>query len=222
MSTRQVSQKWDRVYQEGGDIWTFTDAPTFLRREVHPLAKRKKVLSIGCGVGEYETSFAAGDGPRVLGIDLSEHAISVAKKHTWPGGARFKQGNFLNMELPGNFDLVYDWTAFHHINPRLHRAYEQKLWEILKDGGKYVMCCASDSDRWFADGQEVVTGDSGFPLYRNTPEHIVTLFSPEFRLERFETARFGDMFPHWKKHELRKKGREALDRKFDQYLFRRT
>jgi 2-polyprenyl-6-hydroxyphenyl methylase/3-demethylubiquinone-9 3-methyltransferase len=78
----------------------------------------KRVLDVGCGGGLLAEAMA-GRGARVLGIDLSEKALGVAKLHKLESGAqveyRLATAEALAAEAPGTFDLVTCMEMLEHV-----------------------------------------------------------------------------------------------------------
>ena len=78
----------------------------------------KRVLDVGCGGGILSESMA-GRGAKVLGIDLAEKALGVAKLHKLESGAavdyRLAAAEDLAREMPGAFDLVTCMEMVEHV-----------------------------------------------------------------------------------------------------------
>lgn len=95
----------------------------------------KKVLEIGCGVGIDLVRFAAG-GAQVTGIDLSETAISLARRNFELRGLR---GNLLlmngeDLDYPeAAFDVVYAHGVLQYTADPQQMARE--MYRVLKPGG---------------------------------------------------------------------------------------
>ena len=78
----------------------------------------RTVLDVGCGGGLLAEGMA-GRGARVMGIDLSEGALKVAKLHLKESGRqvgyRLVSAESLAAELPGSFDLVTCMEMLEHV-----------------------------------------------------------------------------------------------------------
>ncbi len=99
----------------------------------------QRVLDVGCGVGNDLSRFARG-GANVVGIDLAEHSIELAKKNF---KLRELSGDFFlmdgeNMSFEDNsFDLVYCHTVIHFtVNPEKMVA---EIFRVLKPGGTAII-----------------------------------------------------------------------------------
>lgn len=112
---------------------------------------RAKILEVGCGCGTESLWFAV-KGASVLGIDLSEPRLNVARERLrilrddfkLEIDADFKFANIFDLNLGSNtMDVIWMEQAFHHIEPR------EKLpaicFDILKPGGYIII---SEANGW--------------------------------------------------------------------------
>ena len=78
----------------------------------------KNVLDVGCGGGILSESMAA-KGAKVLGIDLGEKALGVARLHKLESGAgvdyRLVAAETLAVETPGAYDVVTCMELLEHV-----------------------------------------------------------------------------------------------------------
>jgi len=78
----------------------------------------KSILDVGCGGGILSEAMAQ-RGARVLGIDLAERALSVAKLHRLETGVtvdyRLVSVEALAEEMPGTFDVVTCMEMLEHV-----------------------------------------------------------------------------------------------------------
>lgn len=135
------------------------------------LAKGKSVLDIASGDG-YGSDLLAQVADNVIGVDLSEQAISHAKTRYSRDNLEFRQGDCVAIPLEDRtVDLIVSFETLEH-----HDRHEDMLWEcrrILKPGGILIM---STPDK-------LVYTD--IPNTKN-PFHAKELYLAEFRelLER--------------------------------------
>lgn len=98
----------------------------------------KVVLDAGCGVG-YGSYYLSAEAREVVGIDISEDAISYAKsKYGSEDNLTFKIMNVLNLTFsPASFDLVCAFELIEHLKDP-----EQFLREascVLKQNGRLIL-----------------------------------------------------------------------------------
>lgn len=83
------------------------------------ISNRTKVLEIGCGDGGNLLPFAE-KGCQVLGIDISESRIKVAKENFAKRNmaSKFIQSNIFESKINGNFDIILVHDVIEHINQK--------------------------------------------------------------------------------------------------------
>lgn len=94
----------------------------------------KHVLEYGCGTGSYAFDLAD-RGAMVVGIDISETAIEVARAKTGSAdNPRFQLGNAEELEFAdASFDVVCGTSILHHLD--IERAVRE-LRRVLRPGGR--------------------------------------------------------------------------------------
>ncbi|MCC2662105.1 MAG: ubiG 2 [Rhodospirillales bacterium] len=99
----------------------------------------KRVLDVGCGVGNDLARFAKG-GAEVVGIDLAETSIDLARRNFRQRGlaGEFQIMNGERMDFPDDsFDLVYCHTVL-HFTPHPERMV-QEIHRVLRAGGHAIV-----------------------------------------------------------------------------------
>lgn len=101
----------------------------------------KKVLEMGCGTGEYALWYAGQGAAEVVGIDLSEGSLNLARERKEQSGldqVDFREMDILNCELPDNyFDYSYSVGVLHHTGEPF-RGFEH-LVRVTKPGGVVIV-----------------------------------------------------------------------------------
>ena len=121
--------------------------------EVEALLKSRlglRILEVGCGCGTEAIWFAA-HGASVVGIDLSEKRLGVARHRAKlireDFGTKldlvFVLASLFDLDYEEEFDVIWMEQAFHHIEPR-HRV-APFISRLLKPGGRLIL---SESNAW--------------------------------------------------------------------------
>ncbi len=98
----------------------------------------KKVISIGCGSGVDARWIKDNGAAEVVGIDLSDNLIAIAKAEN--PDILFKQMDMEQLAFPDeSFDLAYSSLAIHYIDDWTTPLKE--ALRVLKAGGSYVFSC---------------------------------------------------------------------------------
>ena len=109
----------------------------------------KKVLDMGCGTGEYALWYAMHGAGEVVGIDLSEGSLSVARERQAESALHnvtFKSMDILECDLPDNyFDYSYSVGVLHHTGAPT-RGFAH-LVRVTKPGGVVIVSLYSHYSR---------------------------------------------------------------------------
>lgn len=103
--------------------------------------KHKRVLDIGCGIGQYSVLCAMA-GATVVGVDLSNvgtvRAREIAAANKVAGQCDFRAGDFSRMEFePRSFDVVMLHEVLHHAIK--YPGIKEKIASLVRPGGKIVV-----------------------------------------------------------------------------------
>lgn len=104
------------------------------------------VLDAGCGTGENALHLAS-LGLDVLGVDVAETALSIARKKAAGRSvaADFVIADALRLDRLGRmFDTVLDSGLFHTFDSDERRDYVASLASVTRRGGKLHVLCFSD------------------------------------------------------------------------------
>lgn len=137
-----------------------------------PDLKGKKVLDLGCGFGEHCRQFVNRGAEKVVGIDISEKMLEVARVENCD-----PKITYLNMPmediagLEERFDVVVSSLAFHYVED--FEGVIRNIHNLLKENGIFIfsqenpLCtCHSGGDRWTRD-------ENGNKLHLNLADYGV-------------------------------------------------
>ncbi|MCM1254312.1 MAG: class I SAM-dependent methyltransferase [Clostridium sp.] len=117
----------------------------------------KKVLDLGCGFGEHCVRLVHDGAVQVIGIDISERMLEIARKENSDSKI-----SYINMamediaQLNEQFDIVISSLAFHYVDD--FAGVVKNIYQMLHEGGLFIfsqenpLCtCHSGADRWTRD-----------------------------------------------------------------------
>ncbi|OGC86078.1 cyclopropane-fatty-acyl-phospholipid synthase [Candidatus Adlerbacteria bacterium RIFCSPHIGHO2_02_FULL_54_18] len=102
------------------------------------LKKGDRILDVGCGWGGFARFAAEQYGASVVGLTVSKEQTALAKEYTegLPVEIRLQDWRQLGGE---KFDHIVSVGMFEHVGPKNYRAYMQKMSELLKDDGLFLL-----------------------------------------------------------------------------------
>jgi len=121
-----------------------------------PAFAGRRVLDLGCGFG-WHCIYAAEQGASfVLGTDISEKMLAVAREKTMSPVVEYKRMAIEDMDFPaGSFDVVISSLAFHYIES--FGEVCARVNKCLTEGGDFIFSCehpiftAEGSQNWYTD-----------------------------------------------------------------------
>jgi len=175
VSTYLDANYWQNRYENNQVGWDLGIASDPIVNYINQLTdKNLNILIPGCG-NAYEAEYLFKNGfKNVFVIDLAESPLENFKNRVpeFPN-SNLIQGNLF--ELNQTFDLIIEQTMFCAIDPKLRKAYVQKVGELLAPTGKFVGLLFN---RDFIGG----------PPFGGNKEEYLTYFSSCFRLTSMETC----------------------------------
>lgn len=100
--------------------------------------RNKKLLDLGCGLGESSVYFAM-KGAKVTACDVSEGMLEITKKLAEARGVKVEtlQSYSDNLKFleDESFDIVYAGNLLHHVD--IEKTLKE-IFRVLKEGGKFV------------------------------------------------------------------------------------
>jgi len=110
-----------------------------------------EALDVGCGAGLLSEALA-GEGARVVALDLAQELIKVAKLHRLETGVsvdyRLQSAESLAVEMPGRFDVVTCMEMLEHVPDPA--AVVQACATLLKPGGRLFLSTLNRTPAAFA------------------------------------------------------------------------
>ena len=133
-----------------------------------------RLLDLGCGTG-WTTEFFARSGYDVLGVDIAEDMIRLAKESRDPLGLpnlRYETSDYENLSFNNEFDVAIFFDSLHHAEDEelaLRRAFQ-----ALKPGG---ICIAKEPGKGHHDAPGSQWAIERFGTHEKDmpPEHIIEL-----------------------------------------------
>jgi len=185
---RRAGEPWDASYRHGPAPWDTGQPQPAVRRLADEGAFAGAVLDAGCGTGENALHLAA-RGVRVLGVDVAETAVSIAREKAAARGidAEFAVADALHLDrLDRLFDTVLDCGLLHTFDGDERRTYVASLASVTGRGGHVHLLCFSDAGPDTGPhpvSQEEVraafSGSGGWSIASLRPDRIETTFGAQ-------------------------------------------
>ncbi|MGD1910113.1 MAG: methyltransferase domain-containing protein [Rivularia sp. (in: cyanobacteria)] len=194
--------------------WKWVSAYNFCTG-VKPQTEDVRILDAGCGTG-VGTEYLVHLNPQatVVGIDLSEGALNVAKERCQRSGANRVEFHHLSLfdaeQLPGEFDLINCVGVLHHTPDPIRGI--QALAKKLAPGGLMHIFVYAELGRWeislMQQAIALLQGDKrgdyregvdvGRKIFDSLPENnrIVKREKERWALENQRDENFADMYVH--------------------------
>lgn len=149
LMTNQTNQT-SSVYNKIAELYAkaFAKPAPYIDEFLTLLPKNAKILDAGCGVGT-DAGYMASQGFKVIGVDLSEEMLELAKQ-------KFPQIDFRKQDIrklnfpPNSFAGILAAYSLIHISKKDILALLKKLCQILKkDGAIYIALQEGKSEETF-------------------------------------------------------------------------
>jgi SAM-dependent methyltransferase len=147
-----------------------------------------EVLDAGCGTGENALRVAS-LGHHVLGVDVAETALSIAREKAARRGldADFAFADALHLDRLGQvFETVLDCGLFHAFDSDERRDYVASLASVTIRGGAVHVLCFSDAGPHTGphpvseeELRAAFTRSGGWSVASVSPDQIQTTFAPQ-------------------------------------------
>ncbi len=122
-----------------------------------PDVKGKRILDLGCGFGEHCIEYVNAGAERVVGVDISEKMLEVARKENSDPKITYLHMPMEDIgQIDEKFDLVISSLAFHYVED--FAGVVRNIYSLMNDDGVFLFSqehpfstCHSGGDRWTRD-----------------------------------------------------------------------
>lgn len=102
-----------------------------------PDLKCKSVLDLGCGYGHNCIDFVHRSASYVVGLDISEKMLEVAKNESSDDKIHYVNMSMTDIDkLDKKFDFIYSSLAFHYVKD--FDEFAKKMFSVLNSGGELL------------------------------------------------------------------------------------
>jgi SAM-dependent methyltransferase len=168
---------WDKEFS--GTKWDFIDNTVgdCVYAPLEKYAKNGRILDLGCGPGNTANELDSSAYGTYVGVDISEAALTKAKKRTEKNGRTgknsFVREDFVNYAPSEKFDVILFRESIYHVPMGKIKETLDRFSNYLNDGGVIIVRIA------LSDGTGV--------REKQRPAEMVRIMETEFDLvERFQ------------------------------------
>lgn len=114
----------------------------FLKNET---CKGKTILNIGCGFGWFELRALKKGAKKIVGIEITEADLKVARNKVKNKNVIFKVGSAIDLPFKANsFDCVVSWEVIEHIPKNTESLLFKEVSRVLQPKGKLFISTPSN------------------------------------------------------------------------------
>ncbi|WP_282777672.1 MULTISPECIES: class I SAM-dependent methyltransferase [unclassified Nocardia] len=182
---RRSGLSWDESYRDEPAPWDTGRPQPAIVRLAAAGAFGRTVLDAGCGTGENTLHIAAA-GAAVLGVDVAETAIAMARRKATARGlhAEFAVADAFRLHLlHRTFDTIVDSGLFHTFDADERTAYAHSLTSVTTPGSRLFILCFGDNGPDL--GPHPVSRDALAAPFDHDPDWHVADIAPEIIETRF-------------------------------------
>ncbi len=140
---------WDEDYRRRGDLWGGAPAP------LPGLPADATILEVGCGNGKTLSALARRF-HSVIAVDISPHAVALARRHPGTAAAALAVGDARFLPFSGGtFDAVFLVHITGHLPEQDRKAVAAEVFRVLRPGGSVFFRGFSVEDMRAGKGIEI-------------------------------------------------------------------
>jgi cyclopropane fatty-acyl-phospholipid synthase-like methyltransferase len=141
---------WDAEYSKNRQIWGERPSELALeaaKRLIKSKGRSMRVLDVGCGYGRDTIFIVKCLGFRVLGIDVSEKAVELARENAANALAREAEFKIIDFcDVQGLYDIVLVSNLYHLLDPHMRRDLSKHVVRLLAPEGRLFLNSISVRD----------------------------------------------------------------------------
>ena len=137
----------------------------------------KYILDLGCGYGENCLKFAQMGARKVIGVDISEKMLEIAKAENSDPKVEYlnmpmEDISLSNLLMPGEkFDIVVSSLALHYVKD--YEGLVKKIYALLVDGGYFIFSQENPINTCFTYGTRWTFDENGKKIHANLSNYSV-------------------------------------------------
>lgn len=142
---------------------------------------KPRILDIGCGAG-YDSKLAYDLGAKVVGVDLSENLINIAKEEV--KGPKFFVGDITDKFVSlGKFDGIMCLATIMHVDIENMRNVFSNMAQVLKKGGLLLISSFDGSGKNIEKSLASIDGETYDKNFNNYSASELCVFAyPKLKL----------------------------------------
>lgn len=169
---------WKKVYDKEEEHWTKKEPSNLTKKVVNKYDKFDRILEVGCAAGIDTFLLATITKDKIIGIDITEEAIELAKKNLkeQPKKIRekvkFEIGDVENLKYKDEkFDFVYSLSVLHTTD--IDKSLKE-IRRVLNDDGKAVIYVFIGKGKKELDPKKFIAACKKYFNISEKPEKVKT------------------------------------------------
>ena len=157
--------------------------------------KHPRLLDLGSGAG-YDAKIISRMGARVVGVDLSEKLVNIAKNEV--SHCKFFLGDITEpMDKLGKFDGVYCLATIMHVNISKMKKTLKNIADVLREGGLLLISSFDGVGKNYERSYTKIDGDEYDKVFNIYNASELCAFAyPDLKL--VDTWKFDDFAEGWR------------------------